>query len=234
VIATYNELESLPKLVDDLVFRLPDAAILVIDDNSPDGTGDWCNRQAAMRARFSVIHRPGKMGLGTATTTGLQSAVDRGFEFVATLDADLSHSPASLANLYQEICSSTDASKPLDVVIGSRYVANGSIVGWPWYRHLSSRVVNAFARCVLRLPVRDSSSAMRIYRVTTLARIDFHQLQNSGYAYLQEILMLLKRQQAIFSEIPIHFVNRQQGRSKVDLSELARSLVQIARLLIER
>lgn len=234
VIATYNEIETLPLLVRQLRSQLPDAVMMVIDDNSPDGTGAWCQQQTEQYEWFRVLHRPAKLGLGTATALGLQSAIDQSFQFVATLDADLSHDPTFLAQMFQAIVESMWKPPVTDALIGSRYVRGGQIIGWPWYRHASSRLVNAFARGVLRLPTYDNSSALRIYRVEALAGIEANHLKNSGYAYLEEILLRLHRQGANLREWPITFHNRRRGRSKADLWEMSRSLFQILRLYWQR
>lgn len=228
VIATYNEVDSLPTLVCQLMKALPGAKILVIDDNSPDGTGGWCDEEAERNRQFQVIHRAGKLGLGTATILGLQRAIDGSFDLVATLDADLSHDAVSLQAMVQMIQSSTN--DQYGVVIGSRYVRGGKIHGWPWYRRLSSFLVNQYARLVLRLPTRDNTSAMRVYRTSELANADLDLLKAPGYAYLEEILLLLKYNGVQFAEYPIIFRNREIGASKVNAIELTSSLYEILKL----
>ena len=228
VIATYNEVVSLPILVDQLQTALPAAQILVIDDNSPDGTGDWCNQEAEKNSQLRVIHRAGKLGLGTATLLGLQDAIAGGFEYVATLDADLSHDAVSLAAMVDLLV--TDTTNQADVVIGSRYVRGGEIHGWPWYRRVSSYLVNQYSRLVLGLPTRDNTSAMRVYRTSALKNVDLTKVTSPGYAYLEEILMLLKQNGMHFREFPIVFKNRELGASKVNTKELASSLYEVLKL----
>ena len=228
VVATYNEIDTLPVLVDKLFDQLPTAHVLVIDDHSPDGTGNWCDTVERQSKRFKVIHRSGKLGLGTATVTGLKVAMDQSYELVATLDADLSHDPATLAAMVQRL--DEDDHQKYGVIIGSRYIRGGEIHGWPWYRLIASSLVNQYARFVLRLPTRDNTSAMRVYRTQVLAGVDLDLLQSPGYAYLEEILVLLKQHGVQFVEHPIIFRNREQGDSKVTLGELASSLSEIMKL----
>ena len=228
VLATYNEIETLPRLIGDLLARLPSVNILVVDDNSPDGTGKWCEKFTAGNQRVKLVTREKKLGLGTAAIFGFQYAIERGFKLIATMDADLSHAPISLVEMLRLI--QVPNSTTPDVVIGSRYVSGGKIVGWPWYRRISSYLVNVYARLLLGLPTRDNTSAFRIYNVDCLRKIDFSKIQSKGYSYLEEILMVLKHQDVSFAEVPIEFHDRELGQSKVDLKELAGSLFQILQL----
>jgi len=215
IIATYNERENLPRLVDQLQGLLPEMEILVIDDRSPDGTGDWCRQREQTDARFSCIHRAGKLGLGSATIEGFQYALRGEYDFVATMDADFSHDPKSLKQMVETI--EADLCKEFGVVIGSRYVQGGGIEGWPWGRHFSSRLVNGFARTFLRLTTRDNSGAFRVYRRATLERIDVERIEAQGYAYLEEILWRIRRAGIDMHEVPITFRDRTKGKSKTNL-----------------
>ena len=228
VIATFNEADSLPILVEQLFHQLPMSQILVVDDNSPDGTGHWCDQQAIQNDQFQAIHRAGKQGLGTATILGLNAALDGGFDLVATLDADLSHDPIVLAEMAAFL--EEPGKESVGVVIGSRYVSGGRIVGWPWYRRASSYLVNLYARYILKLPTKDNTSAMRVYRTSALRNVDLSWLRCPGYAYLEEILVLLKKSGTNFAELPITFKNRESGESKVNLKELGSSLWEILKL----
>jgi dolichol-phosphate mannosyltransferase len=226
-LATYNEIENLPTLVAAIRTHLSDADVLVVDDNSPDGTGRWCDEFAATAPWFSVIHRAGKLGLGSATWTAMQAAIDRGSDVVVTLDADWSHPPEALPSLVA-------ATANADVVIGSRYCPGGSIEGWPWTRRLVSRLMNRATRLALGLPVRDSSGACRAYRVEVLRQVDFSKLTAHGYAYLEEILWELARRGARFAEVPIAFTERRAGASKVHLGEAVGKARLLARLAWRR
>lgn len=216
-LATYNELENLPKLVEAIEQQVPTADILVVDDNSPDGTGDWCDRRAAADERFSVLHRAGKLGLGSATVAAFQVAIEKGYDLVLTMDADWSHEPASIPQLIALTASA-------DVAIGSRYCPGGQIEGWPLSRRLVSGVMNRVTRLLLRVPARDTSGAFRAYRVLALQKIDLNQIAATGYAYLEEIAWRLHHAGATFAETPITFRDRQAGESKVSLGELTGKL----------
>ena len=226
-LATYNEIENLPTLVAAIRAQLPDADVLVVDDNSPDGTGRWCDDFARSNPWLAVIHRAGKLGLGSATWAAMRYAIERGYEVVVTLDADWSHPPAVLPQL---VAATADA----DVVIGSRYCPGGSIEGWPWSRRAISAVMNRATRFALGLPVRDASGACRAYRVDLLKRVDFSQLTATGYAYLEEILWPLARLGARFAEVPIAFVDRRAGTSKVHVGEAIGKARVLARLTWQR
>lgn len=216
VIATYDERENLPDLVFELSQRLPQLKILVIDDASPDGTGDWCESAKATYSQMTVFHRQGKMGLGSATIMGLTYALENSIELVATMDADLSHDPASLTAMLQEL--EKPENSCIGVVIGSRYVPGGEIIGWPWYRRIISRMLNGYARLVLGLSTKDNSGAFRVYRTSALRKIAIGDIRSSGYAYLEEISWRLKRAGIQMLEVPITFRDRQRGTSKTSLS----------------
>jgi dolichol-phosphate mannosyltransferase len=224
-VATYNERENLPSLVDAIEAALPSADILVIDDNSPDGTGEWSDERAGVDPRVRVLHRPGKLGLGTATFAAMRVAIDEGYDIVCTLDADWSHPPEKLPELVALLQDNGPT-----VVIGSRYVRGGCIVGWPYKRHVASKLVNSAARVLLRLPIRDSSGAFRAYRVDALRGIEFDSMRGTGYAYLEEILWRLKRRGATFIETPITFTERRAGASKINAGEVRRAIALLLRL----
>ncbi|MEX0938299.1 MAG: polyprenol monophosphomannose synthase [Pirellulales bacterium] len=228
VVATYNERENLPELKEAIFRAVPDADLLVIDDNSPDGTGQWCDEAARSNPRLRCLHRPAKLGLGTALVRGLQYAVDESYTYVVNLDADFSHDPQYLPVLLAGM--EDDRTGPVDVMIGSRYVAGGGVEGWPRTRLWMSRTVNLFARTMLGLQVSDCSGSFRCYRVSALERVDLSQVRARGYAFFEEILWRLKRAGARFGETPIIFSDRQRGRSKINLREAASALALIARL----
>jgi dolichol-phosphate mannosyltransferase len=226
-LATYNEIENLPRLVDEILQALPEAAVLVVDDNSPDGTGRWCDERACGESRLRCLHRPAKLGLGTATRAAARVAIEEGFTVFVTLDADGSHDPRHLVELVR-------ATARADVVIGSRYCDGGAIEGWPWGRRLLSRAVNAVGRRALRMPVRDTSGAFRAYRVDQLREIDLDAVGAAGFAYLEELLWHLARAGATFVEVPITFRQRRAGRSKISLREAAGKIITIGKLACRR
>lgn len=226
-VATYNELENLPSLVHAIRQQLPDADVYVVDDNSPDGTGQWCDQAADEHAWFSCLHRPGKLGLGSATWAAMQHAIDCNYEWLITLDADWSHPPEALPRLVA-------AAEQADLAIGSRYCPGGAVEGWPRRRQWISRIVNTAASRVARLPARDCSTAYRMYRVSLLKQVDFSKLQATGYAYLEEILWRLAQLGARVVEVPITFHERRAGASKVTAAEAWGKIKILGRLAYQR
>ncbi len=227
-IATYNEIENLPRLVEEVFRTVPQVEILVIDDHSPDGTGEWCDRKAAEEPRLHCIHRPGKLGLGTATIAAMRYAVEHGYDQMLNMDADFSHHPRYLPDLLNGM-NRAQPEAP-DVMIGSRYVAGGGVEGWPLRRRLMSRAINWYARCLLGLPIHDCSGAFRCYRCSLLARLDFDAIRSRGYAFEEEVLWHLKRLGSRFGETPIIFADRRLGSSKINSAEAATALWTLFRL----
>lgn len=223
-VATYNERENLPTLVERIFRAAPYVDLLVIDDNSPDGTGQWVEDAARNEPRLRCLHRAGKLGLGTAVVAGLKYAIEHGYTYVVNLDADLSHPPERLPALVEGM--DPDGGRPVDVMIGSRYVAGGRIEGWPWRRHLMSRGVNLYARLLLGLSVRDTSGSYRCYRVAKLSEVDWSAIRSRGYSFMEEVLWRLKRVGCRMGETPITFTDRVRGQSKINGAE-ARAAVWI-------
>lgn len=221
-VATYNEMENLPRLVEEIFRFAPKVDILVIDDNSPDGTGQWCDQQRAADPRIACLHREGKLGLGTATIAGMKYGIENGYAFVLNMDADFSHQPKYLPALMAGM--DPPGKPPVDVMIGSRYVAGGGVVGWPLKRQLMSRAVNLYARSLLGLRPKDCSGAYRCYRTSLLAKLDFDAICSRGYSFQEEILWRLKRLGARFGETPIVFPERQHGVSKINSGEAMAAL----------
>lgn len=226
VVATYNEIENLPELVDKLLAILPAADLLVIDDGSPDGTGEWCDERCKTESRLQVIHRAGKLGLGSATVEGFNFGIQHGYKVLATMDADFSHSPDELPQLIDAVRSENRA---IDVAIGSRYTNGGKIVGWPITRRVMSRCVNLYARICLGLKVKDCSGAFRAYRVACLSELPPRSIQSQGYSYLEEILWRLKRKGSSIGELPITFRDRTRGQTKINWREAVAALYHIFR-----
>lgn len=224
-LATYNEIENLPALVEEIHRVLPDADLLVVDDNSPDGTGEWCDQQSAIDPRLRCLHRTGKLGLGSATIAAIKYALESDYDLFLTLDADWSHDPIYLTELVAAIHNA-------DVAIGSRYCTGGEIEGWPMSRRIVSRWVNALTHLLLRLPVRDASGAFRAYRVAKLRELPLENLRATGYSYLEELLWMLHRAGATFAEVPITFHERRAGKSKVNFHEACGKLRTIFRLAL--
>jgi dolichol-phosphate mannosyltransferase len=225
-LCTYNERENIGLLVPEIGRVLPRADILVIDDNSPDGTGPMADELAAADGRVRVLHRAGKEGLGSAMLAGFRDAIAHGYDFVLNMDADFSHDPRHLPAI-------VDCMQRADVAIGSRYVPGGGVDGWGMTRHFMSRGINWYARLLLGLSTRDNSGAFRCYRVTKLAQIDLDQVRSRGYAFQEEILYRCRRVGCRFEETPIVFRDRRYGTSKINWRESAAALWIIFRLGVE-
>lgn len=225
-LCTYNERENLEQLIPEIHAHVPEACILIVDDNSPDGTGRYADELAAADPRIRVIHRAGKLGLGTATVAAFQYGIAHEFDLLVNMDADFSHPPRYLPSLIEQ------AGKA-DVVIGSRYVPGGSVVGWGIKRHLMSQGINAYARLLLGLKTRDNSGSFRCYRVKKLGEVDWSVARAKGYAFQEEILFRLKRAGAVFAEVPIRFEERRFGHTKINWREAVSAGWVILRLPFE-
>ena len=215
--ATYNERDNLAPLLDEIHAALPAADVLVIDDNSPDGTGALADDRAARDRRIHVLHRAGKLGLGTAILTGMRYALAHDYELFINMDADFSHHPRYLPALLAGM-------QRHDVMIGSRYVPGGGTVHWPLSRRFMSAAVNILVRLLLRIRARDTSGGYRCYRVALLRRADLSHLLSYGYSFQEEVLYRLIRAGARVGETPILFEDRRAGASKVNPREVVRSL----------
>jgi dolichol-phosphate mannosyltransferase len=222
-VATYNEIENLPQLVEAVWQVAPHADVLVIDDNSPDGTGRWCDEHAAGEPRLHCVHRAGKLGLGTATIAAMRYAIEHDYDFVLNMDADFSHHPRYIPAIFAGM-------EQADVSIGSRYCPGGGTKDWPFKRRFMSWAVNTYARTLLGLSPRDTSGAFRCYRVSLLQRLDFSTVRSRGYSFQEEILWRLKRLGARTSETPITFADRERGQSKINQREALAALWVIFRL----
>jgi dolichol-phosphate mannosyltransferase len=211
-LCTYNERENVAALIPEIWRYAPHADILVIDDHSPDGTGALADEWAAREARVHVLHRPGKLGLGTAMIAGFRYALEHGYSFMVNLDADFSHPPRYIPALLGLM-------DRAEVAIGSRYVVGGGVVGWGLRRHFMSRAINWYARALLRLKTRDNSGSYRCYRLAKLNELDFGRFLSRGYAFQEEILYHCRRIGCRFAETPIVFEERRYGSSKINLKE---------------
>lgn len=229
IIPTFNEAENLPKLVSAL-FSLPveGLKILVVDDNSPDGTGQVADTLAeSYPGRLSVIHRAGKMGLGTAYITGFQKALRDGAEAIAQMDADFSHPPELISELSSTL-------QDCDVAMGSRYVPGGSVdQSWPFWRKGLSSFGNFYARLILRLPVRDATGGYRMWRRQTLLGMPLDRVRSNGYAFQVEMAYLACRLGYHFKEIPFYFADRKWGHSKMSFRIQREAALRVWQLLYE-
>lgn len=221
-VATYNERENIEPLVAAIRESVPGIHLLVIDDGSPDGTGDWCQQFELENHWFHYIQRGSKQGLGTATICGMQFAIEQGYDLWIGMDADFSHPPARLPAMIEPM---GEFSSPVaDVVIGSRYCPGGGVTGWPWSRRIMSRCVNVYARFLMGLSPKDCSGAFRCCRTALLEELDFSAIRSTGYSFFEEFLWHLKGLGARVVEIPIIFTDREYGQSKLNRKEAVNSL----------
>ncbi|GIV71178.1 polyprenol monophosphomannose synthase [Caldilinea sp.] len=230
VIPTYNEADNLPAMAEALfALPLPSLHLLVVDDNSPDGTGRIADELAArynqtasetissatppVRRRMTVIHRAGKGGLGTAYVAGMRRALEEGADFIVQMDADFSHSPRYIPQMLG-VMLATGA----DVVIGSRYVPGGTLdERWEWSRRLLSWWANLYSRAILGLRIRDMTAGFKMWRRTALEAIDLEAIRSNGYSFQVEMAYLCEKLGFHLIEIPIHFEDRRIGQSKLDI-----------------
>jgi dolichol-phosphate mannosyltransferase len=224
VVPTYNERENLPLLVAGLM-RHPNVRVLVVDDDSPDGTARAGHELAQQfPGRVRIVERRGQRGLGRSYIEGLKLALDDPAELVCQMDADLSHDPAQLPDLLA-------AAARADIVIGSRYVPGGRIVNWPLRRRLLSRFANMYVRAVTRLSARDCTSGYRCWRRETLASMPLDRFISDGYSFLVEMLYVASRRGSQVAEVPITFVERRLGESKLSQAVLIESAIAPWRLI---
>jgi dolichol-phosphate mannosyltransferase len=221
--ATYNERDNLEPLLAEIHSVLPSAEILVIDDNSPDGTGQAADALAAADTRVHVVHRLGKLGLGTAILAGMRYAIDHDYDLFVNMDADFSHHPRYLPALLAGMAKN-------DVMIGSRYMPGGGALDWPWSRRLMSRGVNLVVQFLMRIPAEDTSGGYRCYRVAKLRRANLENLLSRGYSFQQEMLYRCRKAGCRIGETPIIFENRRAGNSKVNPKEVLRSMAVILKI----
>ena len=217
-LATYNEIENLPIITKEIFEYAPDADVLVVDDNSPDGSGDWVADQMQVEPRLKLLRRAGKLGLGTAIIAAMQYAVENDYEYFLNMDADMSHPAKYLPAIRAK------AEEGVDVVIGSRYIPGGGVEGWPLGRRMMSFGINFYARLMLGLKTKDNSGSFRCYRAETLKKLDFDEIVSRGYSFFEEVLYRLRNVGACFAEVPIVFVERRFGSSKINKKEAVMAL----------
>jgi dolichol-phosphate mannosyltransferase len=220
VIPTYDEATNLAWIVDRLRRAQPDVDVLVVDDDSPDGTGRIADDLAAADPQVSVLHRTAKGGLGAAYLHGFRTALAAGYDVIGEMDADGSHQPEQLHRLL-------DALGDADLVIGSRWVPGGSVVNWPRRREALSRGGNLYVRALLGISVRDATAGYRLFRRTTLEKIDLESVQSTGYVFQTELVARTLRAGLTVREVPIEFVERVRGDSKMSGAVATESLKRI-------
>jgi dolichol-phosphate mannosyltransferase len=227
VIPTYNERANLESVVEELLTKVPNAHVVVVDDNSPDGTGAVADTLADRHAGVCVLHRIKKEGIGPAYVAGFRQALETGTDLVAEMDADGSHAPSDLVRLIE-------ASGDADLVIGSRYVPGGETIGWPRLRRLLSRFGGLYARWVLGAPVSDLTSGFKVYRREALASLPLDRIRSDGYGFQIETTWHVWRNGGRVREVPITFHDRVAGKSKLSRRIVLEAIFLVWRLRFSR
>jgi len=222
VMPTYNERQNLEIMAGRIREAAPDADLLVVDDNSPDGTGDLADKLTEADPHVQVMHRTEKAGLGRAYVAGFTWALERGYDLIVEMDADGSHRPEDLPKLLA-------TSEQADAVIGSRYVPGGTVVNWPMSRQFLSRGANFYTRMMLGVRVKDATGGFRVYRAETLRTIDLSGIQSAGYCFQVDMTLRVLQAGLTITEMPITFVERERGASKMSRSVILESFIRIAR-----
>ncbi|MEV6152005.1 polyprenol monophosphomannose synthase [Nonomuraea sp. NPDC052129] len=222
VIPTYNERDNLPLITERVRTALPDAHVLVVDDNSPDGTGEIADKLADKDDHVHVLHRAGKEGLGAAYIAAFRWGLDEGYNVLVEMDADGSHQPEELHKLLEAVSDGADLS------IGSRWVPGGKVVNWPVSRELLSRGANIYTRLMLGMSVRDATAGFRVYRAATLEKIGLADVESQGYCFQVDLTLRTTRHGLRVVEVPITFVERTVGTSKMSTRVMAESFWRIA------
>lgn len=229
VIPTYNESENLNKLVSDLFgLTIDQLNILIVDDNSPDGTGEIAEQLSRENpGQLSVLHRPGKLGLGSAYIHGFQNVLAAGADYVVQMDADFSHPPGKVKEL-------TSALTTADAALGSRYIPGGKLDNrWPRWRKSLSAFGNIYAKSILRLPIHDATGGFRAWRSTTLKGMPLERIRSNGYAFQVEMVYVAFRLGYSFHEVPFYFADRQWGTSKMSFSIQREAAIRVWQMLYE-
>ncbi|GAB2741001.1 polyprenol monophosphomannose synthase [Nocardioides pakistanensis] len=222
VVPTYNEAANIEWIVRRVRRSVPDADVLVVDDGSPDGTGELAEAMAATDSHVSVVHRTAKQGLGAAYLHGFRVALERGYDVIGEMDADGSHQPEQLPRLLAAL-------EDADLVLGSRWVPGGSVVNWPWTRMALSRGGNLYTRMLLGIPVRDATGGFRLFRRTTLEKIDLDGVRSVGYCFQADLAWRTVEAGLRVREVPIEFIERLRGESKMNRDVAVESLLRITR-----
>ncbi|MDQ4149947.1 MAG: polyprenol monophosphomannose synthase [Actinomycetota bacterium] len=222
VIPTYNERGGIEDLLNLVMSVHPTLEVLVVDDSSPDGTGEVVEELAAQHERIDVLHRHSKLGLGSAYVDGFLLGLERDFDLFLEMDADMSHDPADLPRLI-------GAAGSADLVIGSRYVTEGQVLGWSSARHLLSRCANTYARWLLSFPIKDSTSGFRCYRRELLEAIELKTVTSEGYAFQIDLAYRAWRLGFEVVEIPITFKERRAGQSKMSQDIIVEGVVSVTK-----
>jgi dolichol-phosphate mannosyltransferase len=221
VMPTYNERQNLEGMASRIRESVPDADLLVVDDNSPDGTGDLADKLAERDPHVHVMHRTEKAGLGRAYVAGFTWALDNGYDRIVEMDADGSHRPEDLPRLLA-------AAGSADAVIGSRYVPGGTVVNWPKSREILSRGANVYNRLMLGVRIKDATGGYRVYRAETLRKIDLTSIDSAGYCFQIDMTLRVLQAGLVLTEVPITFVERELGASKMSNAVIVEAFTRVA------
>ncbi len=226
IIPTYNEVENIPKLLQK-IFELPiaDLDVLVIDDHSPDGTAEAVRMLQKNNARIHLIERPGKLGLGTAYVEGFKFALAHSYEYIFEMDADLSHNPEDIPRILEWA-----KEKEYDLVIGSRYLSGVNVINWPLSRLILSIFANWYTRTITGMPIRDCTSGFKCFRRRVLESIDLDQIKSDGYSFQIELHFLAWKKKFRIKEVPIIFIDRESGSSKMSRRVMVEAAIMVWRL----
>lgn len=220
IIPTYNERESLPRQLDAVLAASPEVDVLVVDDGSPDGTGEWAESRSRDDARVQVLRRTAKDGLGAAYLAGFAWGLERGYDLLCEMDADGSHRAVDLPRLFAR-------AGEADLVIGSRWVDGGEVVNWPRHRLWLSTGANTYVRLALGLRVKDATAGFRVYRATMLRRLDLAAVESQGYCFQVDMAWRVIRAGGTVVEVPITFVEREAGTSKMSGAIIREALIKV-------
>ncbi len=223
IIPTYNEMENLPLLLEKIESLQLGLHVLIVDDNSPDGTGEWAQKKQAERENLFLIRRPGKRGLGSAYVEGFKYAIKNNYDYVFEMDADFSHNPESIPDFLKAI-------ENADLVVGSRYIKGVTVVNWPIRRLLLSYCANRYARWITGMPIHDATGGYKCFRVNALRRLRLDWIHSDGYSFQIEVTFKLWRKGLRIKEIPILFVDRTRGQSKMSSKIVSEALFLLIRL----
>ena len=226
IIPTYNELENLPKLLPEVLSKDENINVLIVDDNSPDGTAGFVERQIKVDNRIHLIKRPSKQGLGTAYIAGFKYALHNNFQIVFEMDADFSHDPKEIPRFLDEI-------KNSDVVLGSRYINGVNVINWPLRRLLLSSFANLYTRIITGLPVHDATGGYKCFNRKVLEAIDLDRVKSNGYAFQIEMTFKAWKKGFKVKEIPIIFVDRVKGKSKMSKKIVREAVTMVWKLRIK-
>ena len=233
IVPTYNEAENVTDILERVLGVVPDAHVLVVDDGSPDGTGDLVAARAADDDRVHLLRRAGKLGLGTAYVTGFRWGLERGYELLVEMDADGSHPADRLPALIAAVADA-DPADDVMLAIGSRWTAGGSVVDWPKHRELLSRGGNAYARVMLGLDVHDITAGFRVYRADAIARMALDEIDSKGYCFQVDMTLRVHDLGGRIVEVPIRFRDRIHGVSKMSQAIVVEAMLRTTQWGLQR